>query len=176
DARSQHGLHSGWHLYVFWIPLQAIGATPPAEYSSLDESADTLLDEERIAFSPGNQKLLEPKQLPVRAQQRSKHRMDAFIRQRLEPQLLIVALASPSLLIFRTIAASEQDTCGWTSFDKAMEQRLCDGIVRLEVIEGHKQRLILALPNEQFNNRLQAEAQLLRRFQIAPLSVLNARV
>src|SRR5215471_6641897 len=55
------------------------------------------------------------------------------------------------------------------------QQRLCDGIVRLEVIEGHKQRLILALPNEEFNNCLQAEAQLLRRFQIAPLSVLNVR-
>jgi hypothetical protein len=124
DARSQHGLHSGWHLYVFWILLQAIGATPPAEHAGLEQSADTLLDEERIAFSPGNQQLLQPKQLRVRAQQRSEHRVDALVRERLEPQLLVVALAGPSMLVFGTIADDEQDTCAGESFDQAVEQRL----------------------------------------------------
>src|SRR2546423_10382788 len=109
DTRRQDGFYGRRNLDCLWIPLKAIGAALPTDGSGLDKNSDALLDEERITFGMGDQKSLEGEKLCIAAHQCRKHRVCAFVRQRVQANLLVVALAPPAVPVLRTITNHEQN-------------------------------------------------------------------
>jgi hypothetical protein len=78
----------------------------------------------RYALGARNQELLEGYQAGIIAQQGVQELVGTGRRQGIEPQLRVIRLAAPAVLILRPIVDQEQQACRWETLDQAVEQGL----------------------------------------------------
>ena len=86
-------------------------------------------------------------------------------RQRVEPQLRVVGLAAPAVLVLGAVVDQEQQPGGRQTLDQAVEQRLRLGIDPVQVFEDQEQRLHLAFAQQQALERVEGALAALRRVQ-----------
>ena len=96
DARGQDRLHRGRDLQVLDGPGEPIGAALADQRRRLHQGPHALLEEERIAFRPLDQELLERAEGRVGAEERLEQLVGALGRQGIDPELAVVGLAAPA--------------------------------------------------------------------------------
>ena len=68
--------------------------------------------------------MLERCQAGIISQERLEHLVRARRRQRVEPQLCVIGLAAPAMLVLRPIVRQQQEPCGRQALNQAIEQGL----------------------------------------------------
>ena len=112
---------------------QSIGPAIPDQRPGLHQGLHRLLEEEGVAFGPLDQHALEALEALVLAQERGEQLFSALERQRIDPELGVVGLARPGVLVLGTVVDDEQDARGRQAFDQGIEQRLALGVDPVEV-------------------------------------------
>ena len=110
DARRQHRLYRRRHLQA--RPAAWPDDRPqrsPDQHPGLHQGAHALFQKEGIALGAGDQELCERRQTGVIPQQRLEEFVGAGRRQRVEPQLRVVGLAAPAVLVLRAIVDQQQE-------------------------------------------------------------------
>ena len=90
-------------------------------------------------------------------------------RQRVEPELGVVGLAAPAVLVLGAVVDQQQQPGGGQALDQAVEQRLGLGIDPVQVLEDEEQRLHLAFAQQQALEGLQGALAALRGIEGLPL-------
>ena len=173
DARRQHRLHRGRHLDRRERLRQAIGAPLADQHLRLHQGADALLQEEGVALGALDQALLERLQAGIVPQQGLQQCLGARRGQRVEPELGVVGLAAPAVLVLGAVVDQQEQTGGGQALDQAVEERLGLGVDPVQVLEDQEQRLHLALAQQQALERLQGALAALRRIEGLPCAVLH---
>src|SRR5439155_20138619 len=106
---------------------------------------------------------LEGLECRVVAEQGGQQLFGARGRQRIDPDLDVVRLAPPGVLILGTVADEEQDARGWEARDQTVEQRLALPVDPVEILEEHEERRDLTFPEEEARDRVQDPLPALRR-------------
>jgi hypothetical protein len=75
----------------------------------LDERPDALLEEQRVALGAFDQEPLQRAEAGVGAKKRIEQLIGAFGRQGIDPDLLVVRLAAPGVLVFGAKVDEEQE-------------------------------------------------------------------
>src|SRR5262249_61187189 len=70
-------------------------------------------------------------------------------RQRVGPQLSVVCLAAPAVLVLRAVVDQQQEPGRGPALHQAVEQGLGLGIDPVQVFEDQQQRLLLAFAHEE---------------------------
>ena len=99
DARCQHCLHRGRDLNRRQRLRQAVCPGFAHQHSGLHQGAHAFLQKEGVARGAGNQQGLERCQARVVPQQGVQELVGTRRRQRVEPQLRVVRLAAPAVLV-----------------------------------------------------------------------------
>ena len=81
------------------------------QHPRLHQRPYALLQKEGIALRAGNQELLEGCQARGVAEQGVQERVGTGGRQGVEPQLRVVGLAPPAVLVLRAVVDQEQHAC-----------------------------------------------------------------
>ena len=90
----------------------------------------------------------ERRQAGVVPQQGLQELVGARRRQRVEPQLRVVGLAAPAVLVLRAVVDQEQEPGRRQALDQAVEQGLRLGIDPVQILEDQQQRLHLAFAQQ----------------------------
>src|SRR3989442_12578065 len=98
-------------------------------------------------------------------QQRREERLGAGGRQRVEPQLRVVRLAAPDVLVLRPVVDQQQQVRRRQALDQAVEQRLRLGVNPVQVFKYEEQGLHLAFAKQHTLESLQGALAALRRVQ-----------
>ena len=77
-------------------------------------------------------------------------------RQRVEPQLRVVGLAAPAVLVLRAVVDQQQEPGRRQALDQAVEQGLRLGIDPVQILKDQQQRLHLALAQQHALERRRA--------------------
>ena len=117
---------------------QSIGSGGAGQDSRLDQGAHALFQEEGIACRARNQHWGERRQARIVPQQGREERLDAGGRQRVEPQLRVVRLAAPAVLILRPIVDQQQEVGGGQAVDETVEHGLRLGINPVQVFKDQQ--------------------------------------
>src|SRR5262249_10924196 len=96
--------------------------------------------------------------------------------QRVQPELGVIALIPPVVLVLRAIADQEEEPCGWQTIDEMIEQGLGPGIDPLKVLEDQAQGLDLALAQEQALDSLQGALAPLGGIEGLPFEIFNRHI
>src|SRR5262249_30083266 len=110
--------------------------------------AHAFLQEKRIALRTLNEQQLEGCQTRVAPKQGVQQLVRAHRRQRVEPQLCVVGLAAPGVLVLRPIVDQQQQSRRWQALDQAVEQGLRLRINPVQILEDRQERLLLALAQQ----------------------------
>ena len=102
--------------------------------------------------------------------------MGVLRRERIEPELRVIGLAAPRVLVLRTVANEKQSTMAREALDQSVEHRLRFGVDPVEILEHEDDRLAAALLEQQHLHRLQRPPPLLLRIELAPLGVVGRHV
>jgi hypothetical protein len=105
-----------------------------------DVSGDDL-QEEGIPLGPLDQHPRERRERAVLAQEGPEQRLGALGGQRVDPELEVVGLAAPGVLVLGPVVDEEQEAGRREALDQAIEERLGLGVDPVEVLEDHEQRL-----------------------------------
>ena len=103
NARRQHRLHRRGHLQTVEGFPETIGAWRPDQHPGLDQRVHALLQKKRIAFSVLDQQGRDGRKAGVVAEEAMQQFVSTRGRQRVEPQLRVVGLAAPAVLILRSV-------------------------------------------------------------------------
>jgi hypothetical protein len=151
--------------------LQAI-RTPLADQGlRLDECLDALLNEERIPFGQLDQGTRHWAEARIIPEERPQQLVGVLRGQWVEPQLAVVGLAAPRVLVIRPIVHEEKSPSGGETLDEPVEQRLGLGIDPVKILEDDEDRLDLTLAEEKAPDRVQGQMPLLRRIQGLPTGI-----
>src|SRR5439155_14535075 len=113
----------------------------------ISRRANSLLDEEG---SPAyDQQSFEGLQRRVIAQESSEELARALGRERVEPQLTVVGLVPPAMLVLGPVVDQQEKPGRGQTLGQAVEQGLRLGIDPMQVLEDHENRLRLALPEQE---------------------------
>ena len=134
---------------------QAVGAALADQRAGLDQRADALLQEERVALGPLDQQRLQRLDGRIVAEQRGQQLVGAGLPERVDPELGVVALVAPGVGVLRAVVDQQQDAGGRQALDQAVEQRLGLGVDPVQVLEDQQQRLLLALAQQQPAQRVE---------------------
>ena len=161
---------------MFDGPSQPVGAALPGQGRCLHQGPHTLLEEEGIGFRPLDQKPLERTERSVRAEQRVKQLVGALGRQGIDPELAVVGLAAPGVLVLGTVVDEEQEARRGQALDEAVEQGLSLAVDPVQILEDHYQRLDLALAQEQALDRVERLLASLERIEGLPGRLVHRHV
>jgi hypothetical protein len=114
----------------------------------LHEAPHALLEEEGIGFRPLDQELLERAEGLASAEERIEQLVSALGRQGIDPELAVVSLAAPGVLVLGAVVDEEQQARRGQAFDEALEKGLGLAVDPVQVLEDHHQRLDLALAQQ----------------------------
>ena len=145
DARGQDGLDRGGDRQIFDGSGEPIGAAVAGQGPRLHEGPHTLLEEEGIRFRPLDQELLERDECRVSAEERIEQLVSALGRQGIDPELAVVGLAAPGVLVLGAVVDQEHEARRGHALDEAIEQGLGLAVDPVQILEDHHQRLDLAL-------------------------------
>ncbi len=120
-AGGQDGLHRRRDLDGRHVPDQSICPAFAGQGNRLDQRADAFLEEERIAFRSLDQELLERMEAGVAPQHGAQQFVGALSRQGSDPELRVVALAAPAVLVLGAIGDEEEHAGAGQDLDQAVE-------------------------------------------------------
>ena len=103
DARGQHRLHRGGDLQALQRPGQPIGTALADQDPGLHQGAHALFQKERVTPGACDQEWCECRKAGVVPQQGLEECIRARRRQRVEPELGVVGLAAPAMLVLRAV-------------------------------------------------------------------------
>src|SRR6266542_1384676 len=124
DASGEEGLHGGRDQDAGYVLGQEMGATGADQHTGLDEGADALLEEERVALGPLGQQTLEWLEARVTAEQAGQEVGGALRRQRVDTKLPVVRLTGPAVLVLGAIADQEEQAGARQALGEPIEQGL----------------------------------------------------
>ena len=156
DARRQHRLHRGRHL-------DRSGAAAPGDRRPRSPTSTPVSTRVRTLSSrkkglPSVRAIrsrLERLQAGIVPQQRLQELVGARRRQRVEPQLRVVGLAAPAVLVLRAVVDQQQEPGRRQALDQAVEQGLRLGVDPVQVLEHQQQRLHLAFAQQHALERVE---------------------
>ena len=131
--------------------------------------------ERRVALGARDQELLERRQAGVVPQQGLQELVGARRRQRVEPQLGVVGLAAPAVLVLRAVVDQQEQAGGRQALDQAVEQGLRLGIDPVQVFEDQQQGLHLAFAQQQALEGLEGALAALRGIEVPQRAVDRQR-
>jgi hypothetical protein len=99
-------------------------------------------------LSPGKNGLPCVPCLDAISQQRLQKLIRARLGQRVEPELRVVGLIAPAMLVLGAIIDEHQQPGGGQTLDQTIEQRLGLGIDPVQVLEHQAERLDLAFAQQ----------------------------
>ena len=70
-------------------------------------------------------------------------------RERIEPELCVIGLAAPSVLVLRAVADEEENTMAREALDQGVEYRLRLGVDPVEILEHENDQLAAAFLEQQ---------------------------
>ena len=175
DACRQHRLHRGRHLNGRQRLRQAVGPRLAHQHPGLHQGAHALLQKEGVALGARNQELLEGCQAGIIAQQGLQELVSAGRGQRVEPQLRVVRLAAPAVLVLRPVVDQQQELGRGQALDQTVEQRLRLGIDPVQVFKHQEQGLHLAFAQQHALEPVERALAALRRVQVAERGCRPAR-
>src|SRR4030095_13787373 len=105
-------------------PGERVGAALAGQGSRLRQGQYTLLEEEGIRLRLLDQQPLKRAERHVRAEERVEQLVSALGREAIDPELPVVSLASPGMLILRAVTDEEQEARRGQALNKAIEQGL----------------------------------------------------
>ena len=108
----------------------------------------------------------ERRQAGVVPQQRRQEGLGAGGRQRVEPQLRVVRLAAPAVLVLRAVVDQQQEVRRRQALDEAVEQRLRLTVNPVQILKHQEQRLHLAFTQQHAPQGLEGALAALRRVQV----------
>ena len=155
---------------------QAIGAQLTHQHPGLDQRAHALFQEKGIAGRARDQQLSERRQAGVVAQERLEDFRGTRRGQGVEPQLRVVGLAAPAVLILGPIVDQEQNPGRGQTLDQAVEQGLGLGVDPVQVLEDQQQRLHLAFAQQQTLERRERALAALGRIELVERAVIGQHV
>src|SRR5207245_8061929 len=97
-------------------------------------------------------------------------------RQGIDPELAVIGLAAPRVLIFGTIAGEQQNAMARETLDQGVEYRLRLRIDPVEILKHEDDRPVATLLKEQQLHRLQRPAPLLLRIERLPLCIVDGHI
>ena len=145
---------------------QAIGPRLADQHPGLHQGAHALLQKEGIALGARDQELLERCQAGVVPQQGLQQLLGARRGQRVEPQLRVVGLAAPAVLVLRAIVDQQQQAGRGQALDQAVEQGLRLGVDPVQILKDQQQRLHLAFAQQHALEGLEGALAALRRIEL----------
>jgi hypothetical protein len=145
DPGGQDRLHRGGDRQLLDGPGEPVGPALAGQGRRLHQGPHTLFEEEGIRFRPLYQQLLERAEGRVRAEERIEQLVSALGWQRIDPDLAVVGLAAPGVLVLGAVVDEEHEARGGQALDEAVEQALGLAIDPVQVLEDHRQRLDFAL-------------------------------
>jgi hypothetical protein len=175
DASRQDGMDGAGDLDVRQWCRQSIRAPLPDQRVRLHQCADALLEEEGIALGALDQERLQSREV-VGAKQRLQELVGARGRQRIDPNLRVVCLAAPAVLVLRTIVGEEQDAGGGQTLEQAVEEGLGLAVDPVKILEHEAERLDLTLAEQQSLDRVERSLPALRWVQMRPLRLLDGEI
>src|SRR5262249_36258561 len=152
------------------------GAGLTHQHASLDQRAHALFQEKGIAGRVRNQQRCEWYQAGVIAQECLQDCGSTCWGQRVKPQLRVISLAAPAVLILRTVVDQEQELGRGQTLDQAVEQGLRLGINPVQILEDQEQRLYLAFTQQHAFERRERTLAALGRIELAEWAVVGQRV
>ena len=169
DARRQHRLHRGRHLDTRECPGQAIGPRVADQHLRFHQGAHALLQEEGVPLGALDQALFERLQTGIVPQEALEQGLGTRRRQRVEPELGVVGLLAPAVLILGAVVDQQEHVGGGQALHQAIEERLGLGVDPVEVLEDQQEGLHLALPQQQAFEGVQGALAALRRIEGLPV-------
>jgi hypothetical protein len=127
-------------LKVRHRPDESVGAALADERSRLDQGLDALFEEERVAFRPFDQESLEQIELVVVAEQRVQELGGGGGQERVDPELALVALARPRVLVLRSVVDEQEDAGRRQALHQGVEKGLGLAVDPVEVLEHQHER------------------------------------
>src|SRR5262249_20214690 len=97
-------------------------------------------------------------------------------RQGVEPQLRVIRLAAPAVLVFRTVVDQQQHASRGQALDQRLKERLRLWIDPVQVFEDQQQWLYLAFAQQYALEGLQRALAPLRRLELLKRAVLREDV
>ena len=141
---------------------QAIGPGLPDQHPRLHQGAHALLQEEGIALGARDQERRERRQAGVVPQQGLEELVSARRGQRVEPELGVVGLAAPAVLVLRAVVDQQQQRAVGR-LSTRLSSRACVSVVDpVQVLEDQQQRLHLAFAQQHALERLERALAALR--------------
>ena len=119
---------------------QAIGSRRADQHARLHQGPHALLQEEGVALGARDQQPLERRQAGIVPEQGLEELVGARRRQRVEPQLGVVGLAAPAVLVLGAIVDQQEDAGRRQALDQAVQQGLGLGIDPVQVLKDQQQR------------------------------------
>lgn len=163
DARRQHRLHRGGDLQGFQGLRQAIGTALAPQDPGLDQGVHALFQEEGVALGTGNQERGKGCEAGVIPQQRLEQLVGAGWGQRVEPQLRVVRLTAPAVLVLGAVVDQQEQPGGGQALHQAVQERLGLGVNPVQILKHQAQRLHLTFAQQQVLDGLDGAAAALRR-------------
>ena len=138
DAGGEERLHGGRHLHGWRGPAPGDSARAHHQGAGLDQRADALLQEERVAFGPLDQERLErlkPGSSPSSAIEQF---VGALRRQRIDPELGVVALVPPAVAVLGAVVDQQEEPGGRKALNQAVEDCLGLGVDPVQILEDQQ--------------------------------------
>jgi hypothetical protein len=173
DACRQHGLDRGRDLDAGQGLHETIRARGAGEGARFHEGADALFEEERVALRPLDQQPLERLERGIDPEQDAEHLVGALRRERVDPELAVIGLAPPAVLVLGTVVHEQQEPGGWHAFHEVVEEGLRLGIDPMQVLEHEEQGLDLALAQHQALEPVEGLLPPLRRIECQERAALG---
>ena len=120
--------------------------------------------------------MLERCQAGIVAEQGLEQFVSARQGQRVEPQLQVIGLAAPAVLIFRPVVDQEQQAGRGQTLDQAVEQRLRLRIDPMQIFEDQQHRLHLAFAQQHTLERGEGALAPLRWIELQERTVVRQGV
>ena len=121
DPGSEYGLNGSRNLDRVQGLGEAEGSTGSNDHPGFDERAHALLEEERIALRAVDEQALEWLQRRSRANEIIEKHRRALGRQGVDPQLRVIALTTPGMLILGAVVDEQEQAGAWKAVDDAVE-------------------------------------------------------
>src|SRR5262249_21913958 len=176
DTRCQDGLYGGWHLDRLQGLPQTVSPTLALQDPGFHQRAHALLQEEGIAPSTCNEQVRERLQAGVVPEQGVQELIGAQRWQRVQPQLCVIGLAAPAVLVLGPVVDEQQDLGGGETLDQAVEQDLGLGVDPVQVLTDQEQGLLLAFTQQHALERREGALAALGGIELAERAVVGQGV
>jgi hypothetical protein len=135
DACRQDRLHRGRHLDTRERPGQTIGPRLADQPLRFHQSPYTFLQKEGVALGTLDQTRFQRRQTSIIPQKAMQQGFGTHRWQRVEPELSVIGLMAPAVLIFGTVVDQHEDAGSGQALHQAIEERLGLCIDPVEVLE-----------------------------------------